>query len=222
MVQFMLALDTTIVNPALPTIQRDLGFTMSGLAWVVNGCALTAGGLMMFVGLGTSLKLLPRVGVKIGVTISYLTSAVGLLLLSRITLDSHYAADLLPGMLLMAFGQALSFVGLQSWALYKLGNANAGLGSAIQTTSQQLGGSIGLAVLVTVALRHTTSLMGDGVAPPVAATAGYVWVLRLGAAIMVLGAIVVATLFETVPFIPPDKRALKTAEAMAGAPAATS
>ena len=43
LVQFMLVLDVTVVNVALPRIQQDLGFTHSGLAWVVNGYVLMAG-----------------------------------------------------------------------------------------------------------------------------------------------------------------------------------
>src|SRR5881275_2195329 len=44
-VQLMVVLDTTIVNVALPTIQAKLGFSTSGIAWVVNGYALTFGGV---------------------------------------------------------------------------------------------------------------------------------------------------------------------------------
>jgi MFS family permease len=43
LVQFMLVLDTTVVNVALPSIQRNLGFSSSGLAWVVHAYTLTAG-----------------------------------------------------------------------------------------------------------------------------------------------------------------------------------
>jgi len=39
--QFMVILDAAIVNVALPSIQRDLGFTPTGVAWVVNGYLLT-------------------------------------------------------------------------------------------------------------------------------------------------------------------------------------
>ena len=43
----MFMLDSTIVNPALPTIQRDLHFSTGGLAWVVNGYTLMAGGFLI-------------------------------------------------------------------------------------------------------------------------------------------------------------------------------
>jgi EmrB/QacA subfamily drug resistance transporter len=48
--QLMVILDGTVVNVALPTIQRDLGFTATGLAWVVNGFLVAFGGLLLFAG----------------------------------------------------------------------------------------------------------------------------------------------------------------------------
>lgn len=48
--QFMVILDASIVNVALPSIQRDLGFTSTGLAWVVNGYLLTFAGFMLLGG----------------------------------------------------------------------------------------------------------------------------------------------------------------------------
>ncbi|MGW2464978.1 MFS transporter [Streptomyces sp. NPDC001761] len=50
LVQVMLLLDVTVVNVALPPIQRDLGLTTTGLAWVVNGYTVTYGGVLMLGG----------------------------------------------------------------------------------------------------------------------------------------------------------------------------
>ena len=50
LIQFMLILDITVVNVALPRIQHDLGFSQAGLAWVVNGYVLMAGGLLLLGG----------------------------------------------------------------------------------------------------------------------------------------------------------------------------
>src|SRR3954453_24180614 len=50
LIQFMLVLDVTVVNVALPHIQQDLGFSRSGLAWVVNGYVLMAGGFLLLGG----------------------------------------------------------------------------------------------------------------------------------------------------------------------------
>ncbi|GAA0963877.1 MFS transporter [Actinocorallia libanotica] len=48
--QFMVILDSSIVNVALPSVDRDLGFTTAGLAWVVNGYLLAFGGFMLLGG----------------------------------------------------------------------------------------------------------------------------------------------------------------------------
>ena len=50
LIQFMLILDVTVVNVALPNIQHDLKFSQAGLAWVVNGYVLMAGGLLLLGG----------------------------------------------------------------------------------------------------------------------------------------------------------------------------
>jgi MFS family permease len=50
LIQFMLILDVTVVNVALPRIRHDLGFSLAGLAWVVDGYVLMAGGLLLLGG----------------------------------------------------------------------------------------------------------------------------------------------------------------------------
>jgi MFS family permease len=50
LMQFMLVLDITVVNVALPHIRVDLGFSQAGLAWVVDAYVLTAGGLLLLGG----------------------------------------------------------------------------------------------------------------------------------------------------------------------------
>src|SRR6266567_2091277 len=46
----MIVLDVTVVNVALPSIQDDLGFTQSSLAWVVNAYLISFGGLLLLAG----------------------------------------------------------------------------------------------------------------------------------------------------------------------------
>src|SRR5881394_2095367 len=46
----MIVLDATVVNVALPSIQSDLGFSQSGLAWVVNAYLIAFGGLLLLAG----------------------------------------------------------------------------------------------------------------------------------------------------------------------------
>ncbi|MFN8215757.1 MAG: MFS transporter, partial [Solirubrobacterales bacterium] len=53
--QFMVVLDVAIVNVALPSIQDDLGFSDTGLQWVVNGYTLTFAGFLMLGGRASDL-----------------------------------------------------------------------------------------------------------------------------------------------------------------------
>ena len=46
----MIVLDATVVNVALPSIQDDLGFSQSSLAWVVNAYLIAFGGLLLLAG----------------------------------------------------------------------------------------------------------------------------------------------------------------------------
>src|SRR5436309_8017374 len=46
----LIVIDATVVNVALPAIQRDLGFSSSGLAWVVNAYLIAFGGLLLLAG----------------------------------------------------------------------------------------------------------------------------------------------------------------------------
>lgn len=83
----------------------------------------------------------------------------------------------------------------------------------MQSTSQQLGGSLGLAILISIALNHTATQIAHGVAPSIASIDGYSLAIKLGAAVMVAGAAVVALAFEKVDFTAPDKLAMKAAGA---------
>jgi EmrB/QacA subfamily drug resistance transporter len=191
-------------------MQNVLGYSplRSGLAWGPFGLAV-------LVGIVASTQLLPRAGIKAGLIFSYTVSGVGLVLMSRIDVHPHYASVLLPGMLLMAFGQGISFPAVQTAGLHGLDHQDAGLGSAVQNAALQLGGSLGLAVLVTLGLRHTSSQLHDGVSSLAAATDGYSLVLKLSAAATFFGALLAVALFEKVKFVPPEELALEAAEALA-------
>jgi MFS family permease len=62
LIQFMLILDVTVVNVALPRMQHDLGFSRAGLAWVVNGYVLMAGGLLLLGGRMADIRGMRRSG----------------------------------------------------------------------------------------------------------------------------------------------------------------
>jgi hypothetical protein len=68
----------------------------------------------------------------------------------------------------------------------------------VQTTVQQVGGALGLACLVTLALRHAAGQVSHGALPAVAATGGYALSIRVAAALLVAGGALVLVLLEDV------------------------
>jgi MFS family permease len=261
--QLMVVLDTAIVNVALPHMQRALGFSGTGLEWVVNAYALTFGGLMLLggragdllgrrkmfiaglvlftaasmagglatsqawliattfpegkprnqamgvyaamsaaggaVGLiagglltsyvfffltlflqvvwgysalkaglaylpmtaaigvvsGAAAQLTPRVGALPTVAAGAVIFGGGLYWLSRLSVDGSYLHTILGPTLVAGAGLGLLFVPLTVVAMAKVAEAESGVAASLRNTAQQLGGSIGLAVLGTIA--YTTA-----------------------------------------------------------------
>jgi hypothetical protein len=118
--------------------------------------------------------------------------------------------------LIMAFGNGIAFPAINNAALHGVGPKDAGLASAVENTFIQLGGSLGLSVLVTRALRHAANRVGHGVSAAVAATDGYRFALRIAVGLRLLTALVVAVALERVTFVPPDELAVVVVEADAG------
>ncbi len=153
-------------------------------------------GLGMIAGIVASTTVLPRLGAKVVTTAALVIGGFGLLRLGGVSLHSTYAGELLPTILLLSFGMGAAFPALQIAAMHQVSEENAGLGSAVQNTVLQIGGSLGLAVLVTLALRRTTSALGHGTNAALAATQGYALAFR-GAAFAMFAAAIVA--FALVP-----------------------
>jgi len=78
-------------------------------------------------------------------------STGGLFWLSRLNEQSHYVSGLMGPMMVTALGMGLIFVPLSLVALAKVADNDAGVASSLLNTGQQVGGSIGLAILGTVA-----------------------------------------------------------------------
>jgi hypothetical protein len=80
---------------------------------------------------------------------------VGLLVLSRVPVDGHYAANVLIGVLPLSLGLGLTFLPITLIATNRLEAPDAGLASGILDTAQQMGATVGLAVLSTLAASRT-------------------------------------------------------------------
>jgi EmrB/QacA subfamily drug resistance transporter len=100
---------------------------------------------------GVSSQLISRIGAKPLLIAGSVLAAGGMLWLSRITEHSTYAGGLLGPMLVAGAGLGMLFMPLTLVALSKVQDRDAGLASSLVNTGQQVGGSIGLAILGTVA-----------------------------------------------------------------------
>jgi EmrB/QacA subfamily drug resistance transporter len=100
---------------------------------------------------GISAQLVPRIGARPLLLAGSAIATGGMFWLSRINEHSHYASGLLGPMIVTAAGMGMLFMPLTLVALSRVADRDAGLASSLLNTGQQVGGSIGLAILGTVA-----------------------------------------------------------------------
>jgi len=114
-----------------------------------------SGGIILTAGVAA--QLLPKVGPRPLMTIGLLVASVGLFFLSHITPTSSYFGHLFPAMVVISVGMAFFFIPSASTGLHHAGEHDAGVASAMINTSQQIGGSLGAALLNTVAINSATA-----------------------------------------------------------------
>jgi EmrB/QacA subfamily drug resistance transporter len=115
------------------------------------------------IGAGISSQVLGRVGPRVMLTVGPLIAASGLILLGlQLEPDSSYVADVLPSLLLVAFGMGITFVAMTSSAVAGVPHEDAGIASALLNAGQQIGGSLGLAILTAVSTTRTDHLAPAG------------------------------------------------------------
>src|SRR3954470_5511973 len=125
-------------------IQGVLGFSS-----LKSGVAYLPFSLIIIVGSGIVGQILPRVGPRLLLIAGSAFMTAGLFWYSRVDADTSYGSGILPAMIVTATGVALVFVTLTVVAVTKVTDTDTGLASALLNVGQQIGGSIGLAVLAT-------------------------------------------------------------------------
>jgi len=106
---------------------------------------------------GLASRMLPRVGPRVLMVPGLAVTAVALLMLSRLTVDSGYVAQVLPAEIVLGAGLGCVFVPAFNVATTGVGPREAGIASAVVNTSQQVGASVGTALLNTVATSATAA-----------------------------------------------------------------
>ena len=170
-------------------LQEVLGFSAlrTGLGFLPFGIAVGAS-------LGLATNLIPKVGIRPVLVTGLLVAAAGTLLFTRIEADGSYLTQVLPASVVIALGSGFCLPALGNAAVHRVTDEDAGLASGLQQALQQIGGAVGLAVLVTLALRRAADGIGAGADPAAAITDGYVLALRVGAVVVLLAAAFAAVL----------------------------
>jgi predicted MFS family arabinose efflux permease len=153
-------------------IQNILGFgpAKSGLSFLP---------ITLIIGVVATIasRNIAKVGYKTFMVIAPLLMAIGFLLLSNIHVDGTYLGDVFPGLAFIALGMGLSFVSVTVAATSGVRADESGLASGILNTSQQIGGSLGLAILSGIAATAATNSMASSSHGPLAiataSVAGY-------------------------------------------------
>jgi predicted MFS family arabinose efflux permease len=164
----------------------------------------------------SSIVALPRFGPRALIASGMLLGTAAMAYLTRLTVTSSYAADVLPALLVMGLGFGMIFAPATNTATAGVRREDSGVASALVNTMQQTGGSIGVSALSTVALTTTASYLAahhtGPLASAVAATRGYTTAFAVAAALLGLGVILAVVML-------PSRRRLAELTTAAAAPA---
>jgi EmrB/QacA subfamily drug resistance transporter len=177
-------------------LQQNLGFSpiQTGFAF------LPMTGSIVIAATSASTKLLPKIGPRPLIGGGMLLAAIGLVTLTTIGPDTAYATHVLPGILIVGAGMGLVFSSAMATATFGVEPSDAGVASAMVNTMQQIGGSIGTALLSTLAASAVTSELATATARPDAAALahaavhGYTTAFWWAAGIYAAGAVICAAL----------------------------
>ena len=159
----------------------------AGVAWLAS--SLTAVALA-----GLSQKLATVVSAGPVMAVGMALVGGGILWATRMPVHGHFWTDLAGPFFVVGAGAAFTFVPVSIGGLTGVADHEAGLASGLLNTSQQLGGSIGVAVASTVAATRLGTLLGQGQPQAVALTGGFRWALAVCGALALAALPVTATL----------------------------
>src|SRR3954453_3007788 len=173
---------------------------------VEAGFASLPSTLGVLISAGAASALVPRIGPKPLMVAGGVIAATGLFLLSFLDLDTSFWALPFPGELLLGLGLGFTFVPLSNLALVGAGESDAGAAGAVLQAVQQVGASVGTALLATISVAAITSSITDAAArgqnpqdPAVGLSAqvdGYTTAFLWAAGLLLVGALVSAVLIK--------------------------
>jgi EmrB/QacA subfamily drug resistance transporter len=161
-----------------------------------TGVAFVPMTLSVAIGATLAPRLSRRIGARAVLTAGMLSATAGEILLASVHPGGSYAANVLPGGLLGAFGLGLTLVPATIVAVQGVPRALSGLASGVLNTSRFVGAALGLAVLSTVAASQTNSETASGTSAATALTDGFQLQFGLGALFCLVGAIAAVVLLR--------------------------
>jgi EmrB/QacA subfamily drug resistance transporter len=126
---------------------------------IATGFAFLPVAVLIGVAAGISERIVPRFGVRSVAITGMAIAAGGLALMVRVSVNGTYLGTVLPPYVLLAVGLGLAFVPATLIGVSSVHGDDSGLASGLFNTTQQVGGALGLAVLVTIAASHTSSIV---------------------------------------------------------------
>lgn len=145
-------------------------------------------------------RTLPRYGPRVLAGTGFGVATLGMLWLTQLPPGSEYLVHVVPAMALISLGMGHVFVPLSSTALLGVPNRDAGAASALVNTMQQVGGSLGVAFLNTIATSATASYAAaHGGSTPAAAVHGFTSAFGVSVGILVVAVVAVTLLIRSRP-----------------------
>ncbi len=132
-----------------------------GYSPLATGLRFLPWAAVIMIGSPLSSKLVERFGTKLVVTSGLTLATLGLLSLSMLTAESHYWPDVILRMMLMASGMSLTMAPATESIMSSLPLGKAGVGSAVNDTTRQVGGAMGVAIIGSVLSSIYASKIGD-------------------------------------------------------------
>jgi EmrB/QacA subfamily drug resistance transporter len=180
-------------------LQLTLGYSA-----LKTGVAFLPFTIGIILGAGFSAQMLTRVGPRILMFAGMLLSGAGMVLLTRIGMDTGFLTHVLPAELIISFGMGVTFGPMSNTALVGVADHDAGVASALINTTQQIGGSLGTALLNTIFTSAVAGYLADRLTDPsqaqalqgVAVVHGYTVAFWVSAAVIGFAALVALVLVK--------------------------
>ncbi len=196
-------------------LQQVLGYSAlrTGVSYLPLSLSLIAASAL-------ASRLVDRFTPKPVLSTGLLIATAGFVLLTRVSGHSDYWSHILPAMIVLGTGLGLSFVPVTIAATSGVAPGDSGLASGLLNTTQQVGGSLGLAILSSVSTSRANHALADGTALPLALTHGFKGAFVVAAGLCLLALALAVTLLPGRPREPTDEAVENEALSFARCPGA--